>query len=173
MTESKSGSEVRPSRAARSARIRAGQVANMAATAGSGTQSISALTCGPATRVRAAAISRDGHRQRGHGERGAAAPGLVGGRGGAQQRPDRLGGRGQGHLDARVDRADGALAGQRLPDDARQEARGRGVGTARAHADGHQAHGPPVQETLARVVGQQIFILCCIQRGTETQITIF
>src|SRR5579859_1368102 len=57
ITVSKSGSGVRPSRAARPAWIRAGQVANMAATAGSGTQSIRALTCGPATLVRAAAMS--------------------------------------------------------------------------------------------------------------------
>src|SRR5580658_155712 len=57
MTESKSGSGAKPSRAARPAWIRAGQVANICPTAGSGTQSISALTCGPATRVRAAAIS--------------------------------------------------------------------------------------------------------------------
>jgi hypothetical protein len=48
ITASMSGSGVRPSRPARSARTRAGQPATIAATAGSGTQSISALTAGPA-----------------------------------------------------------------------------------------------------------------------------
>ena len=54
---SKSGSGVRPSRAARSVRTRAGQLATIRATAGSGTQSISALTAGPATRSSAATMS--------------------------------------------------------------------------------------------------------------------
>jgi len=57
MMESKSGSGARPSRAARSARNRAGQLVTIAAAAGSGTQSISALARGPATRSSAAAIS--------------------------------------------------------------------------------------------------------------------
>src|SRR5579872_2352915 len=54
--ESMSGSGVRPSRAARSDRTLAGQVANILATAGSGTQSISARASGPAVRSRASAI---------------------------------------------------------------------------------------------------------------------
>src|SRR5579862_7694310 len=57
MMESMSGSGVRPSRDARSARILAGQVANIRETAGSGTQSISELTSGPAIRSSAVAIS--------------------------------------------------------------------------------------------------------------------
>ena len=57
ITESKSGSGVRPSRAARSARIRAGQVATIPATTGSGAQSMSPLASGPATRSSASTIS--------------------------------------------------------------------------------------------------------------------
>ena len=57
MMESMSGSGVRPRRAARSARILAGQVANIREIAGSGTQLISELTSGPAIRSSAAAIS--------------------------------------------------------------------------------------------------------------------
>src|ERR1035438_4570231 len=57
ITESKSGSGARPSRAARSARNRAGQLVTILATAGSGTQSTSALTAGPATRSSAATMS--------------------------------------------------------------------------------------------------------------------
>ena len=56
----------------------------------------------------------------------------------------------------RIDRADRALARERLADDARHEARGRGVGTAGAHADRHQPDAPPAQESLARVVGHQL-----------------
>jgi hypothetical protein len=48
MTEPKSGSGARLSRAARSVRNRAGQLVTILATAGSGTQSISAVTSGPA-----------------------------------------------------------------------------------------------------------------------------
>jgi DNA-binding transcriptional ArsR family regulator len=50
MTESKSGSGTRPSRAARLALNRAGQFVTILATAESGTQSISALASGPAAR---------------------------------------------------------------------------------------------------------------------------
>ena len=57
MIEPKSGSGVRPSLAARSARTRAGQLVTIPATAGSGTQSISALASGPATRSSAATMS--------------------------------------------------------------------------------------------------------------------
>ena len=57
MMESMSGSGVRPRRAARSARILAGQVANIREIAGSGIQLISELTSGPAMRSSAAAIS--------------------------------------------------------------------------------------------------------------------
>src|SRR6516164_244443 len=57
MIESKSGSGVRPSRAARSAFTRAGQPRILAVLTGSGAQLMSALASGPATRSRAAAIS--------------------------------------------------------------------------------------------------------------------
>src|ERR1700704_3597209 len=56
MVEPKSGSWVRPSPAARSARTRAGQLLIIPATAGSGAQSISALASGPATRSSAATM---------------------------------------------------------------------------------------------------------------------
>jgi len=56
MIESKSGSGVRPSWPARSARTRAGQLATIRATCGSGIQSMSALTSGPATRASAVAM---------------------------------------------------------------------------------------------------------------------
>jgi len=57
MMESMSGSGVRPSPDARSARILAGQLAIIRAITGSGIQSISELTCGPAIRSSAAAMS--------------------------------------------------------------------------------------------------------------------
>src|SRR5580693_6854251 len=83
ITESKSGSGARPRRAARSARIRAGQDANIREIMGSGFQSIRALTCGPATRVRAAAISATVTVSAGMVS-AVRPPGLVGGGGGAQ-----------------------------------------------------------------------------------------
>ena len=49
-----------------------------------------------------------------------------------------------------------ALAGKRLPDDAREKARGSRVRPPRSHADGHQPDGPPAHEPLAGVVGQQL-----------------
>jgi hypothetical protein len=46
--------------------------------------------------------------------------------------------------------------GQRFPDDARQEARRRGVRPSGTHAHGHQPHGPSAQEPFPRIVGQQL-----------------
>ena len=71
MIETKSGSGVRPIRAARSECTRPGQVANIAATAGSGTQSISALTSGPGDLLQRGGHVADGDRQRGQVDRDA------------------------------------------------------------------------------------------------------
>src|SRR3954449_4063894 len=49
----------------------------------------------------------------------------------------------------------GRLPGERLADDAREEARGRLVGLARPHADRRQPDADAVEEAAPRVIGEQ------------------
>jgi hypothetical protein len=98
----------------------------------------------------------DAHGERGQVDRAPAAPGLIVGGGRAEQPGDGSGRRDQRRFGGRVDRAGRALAGQRLPDDAGEEARRRPVGAPRAHADRRQPDRPSAQEALAGVIGQQL-----------------
>src|SRR5687768_4207517 len=68
---------------------------------------------------------------------------------------DRALGRNDPHARGRRHRADRLFAVHRLPDDAARERRSGGVGPAGPHGDGRQAERPPVDEALARVVGDQ------------------
>ena len=145
-----------PAPRARRASMRPGQVFTMRWMAGSGVRSSRAVAALPATRSSAAAMPPTVRLSEGRlsAVRGPHCASLASA---ARTMPSTVrAGRGQRHQRLVGHRAGRADAGERLADHAAEEARGRAVGQARAHAHRHQPHAAAADEALARVVGHEL-----------------